>query len=146
MVQPIVTTKLVSPLRGGTCFKIIPLHVQTFIVLVQVTTIVVELVEGSVKSIMDQVELVDPPFTVLDSGVGPLEFLSTTLPLTPHLIGIGQKIILITNTLHALEVLTTTPIATFEETCDQQRTTTLIGLHILNQVELLEETNVEPIE
>jgi len=119
---------------------------KLFIMLVQVTTIVVELVEGSVKSIMDQVELVDPPFTVLDSGVGPLEFLSTTLPLTPHQIGIGQKIILITNILHALEVLTTTPIATFEETCDQQRTTTLIGLQILNQVELLEETNVEPIE
>jgi hypothetical protein len=55
----------------------------------------------------------------LDSGVGPLECLSTTLPLTPHQIGIGQEIILIINIVHALEIFTTTPIANFEETPDQ---------------------------
>jgi hypothetical protein len=27
MVQPVATTKLVNPLRGGTCLEIIPLHV-----------------------------------------------------------------------------------------------------------------------
>jgi len=39
MVQPI--TKLVNPLRGGTCLEIIPLHVQTYIMHVPVTTIVI---------------------------------------------------------------------------------------------------------
>lgn len=38
------------------------------------------------------------------------------------------------------------PLTTFEETPDQQRTTTLISFHILNQAELVEEANVEPIE
>lgn len=31
--QLIVTTKPISPFKGGTCLKIIPLHVQTFIIL-----------------------------------------------------------------------------------------------------------------
>jgi hypothetical protein len=119
VVQPIVNTKLVSLLKGGTCLKLIPLHVQTFTVLVQVNTTIVEPVEGSVKSSKDQAELVDPSFIVLDGGVGPLKFLSTILPLTPHQIGIGQEITLITNTLHASEVFTTTPIATFEQTPDR---------------------------
>jgi len=47
-----------------------------------------------------------------------LEFLLATLPLTPHQIGIGQDITLITNTPHALEVFMT-PIVTFEETLDR---------------------------
>jgi hypothetical protein len=34
MVQPVATTKLVNPLRGGTCLEIIPLHVQIFSILV----------------------------------------------------------------------------------------------------------------
>jgi len=38
VVQPI--TKPISPLRGGTCLEIIPLHVQTFIILVIVTIII----------------------------------------------------------------------------------------------------------
>jgi hypothetical protein len=39
-----------------------------------------------------------------------------------------------------------TPITTFEETPDQQRTTTLTSLHILSQTKPVEEANVEPIE
>jgi len=45
MVQPI--TKLISPLRGGTCLEIIPLHVQTFTIHVLMTIIVNQHVEGS---------------------------------------------------------------------------------------------------
>jgi hypothetical protein len=37
--------------------------------------------EGSDKSIKDQVESIDFPFNVLNSGVGPLEFLFVTLLL-----------------------------------------------------------------
>jgi hypothetical protein len=48
--------------------------------------------------------------------------------------------------LHALEVFTTTLIATFEETPDQQRTTTLTCLQILNQAELVEETGAELVK
>jgi hypothetical protein len=48
MVQPII--KPVSPLRGGTCLEIIPLLVQTFIILVLVTTIVSQLVESNERS------------------------------------------------------------------------------------------------
>ncbi len=100
---------------------------------------------GSEKFVKEQVEPVDFPFTILDSGVGPLEFLSPSLPLTLHQIGIGQNIILISNTLHASKVFMT-PVTTFEETPDQQRTTTLTSFHILSQFEPMEEANVEPIE
>jgi hypothetical protein len=78
VVQPIVITKLVNPLRGGTCLKLIPLHVQTFALLVQFITTIIEAIEGNVKSIKDLVKLVDPPFTVPESGVRPLEFLIAT--------------------------------------------------------------------
>jgi hypothetical protein len=37
----------ISPLRGGTCLEFIPLHVQTFIIFVLVTTIVNQHVEVS---------------------------------------------------------------------------------------------------
>lgn len=40
--------------------------------------------EGSDKFIKDQVESIDLPFTILNSGVGPLEFLYVILLLTPH--------------------------------------------------------------
>jgi len=40
----------------------------------------------------------------------------------------------------------TIPIATFEETREQHRTTTLIGLQILNQAKFVEETSVEHVE
>ncbi len=74
-----------------------------------------------------------------------MELLSSSLPSTPHQIGICQNIILISNTSHASKVFMT-PITTFEETPDQQRTTTLTSLHILSQTKPVEEANVEPIE
>jgi hypothetical protein len=64
--------------------------------------------------------------------------------LTPHQIGIGQEVILISNTSHASEVYTT-PIVTFENTPDQQKIIAPIGLQILSQVELVEAIGVEPI-
>jgi hypothetical protein len=42
----LLVIKLVSPLRGGTSLEIIPLHVQIFIILVSITTIVNQPVEG----------------------------------------------------------------------------------------------------
>jgi len=39
VVQPVATTKPISPLRGGTCLEIIPLHVHIFTIHVQVPTI-----------------------------------------------------------------------------------------------------------
>jgi hypothetical protein len=76
----------------------------------------------------------------------PLQFLFATLSLTPHQIDIGQNIILIINTLHDSEVFTT-PITTFEETFDWQKVTIApTCLQILNQVELMEETNAKFIE
>jgi hypothetical protein len=47
--------------------------------------------------------------------------------------------------LHASKVFTT-PITTFEETHDQQKTVVLIGLQILSKIEPLEEVGVEPIK
>jgi hypothetical protein len=76
--------KLVSPLRGGTCLKIIPLHIQTFTIHIPVTIIVNQPVEGSGRSNKKQDELVNPTYTILDSRLKYLEFLSTTVPLTPH--------------------------------------------------------------
>jgi hypothetical protein len=49
---------------------------------------------------------------------------------------------LISNTPHASEVYTT-PIATFENTPNQQNTTTPTSLQILSQVELVEAVGVE---
>ncbi len=59
-------------------------------------------------------ELVNSSYTILNNRLESLEVLSTNVPLTPHQIGIGQKVILISNTPHALEVYTT-PIVTFED-------------------------------
>jgi hypothetical protein len=84
------------------------------------------------QSIKEHVEHVDPSFIVFDSETGPLEFLLATLPLTPHQIGIGQDITLITNTPHALEVFMT-PIVTFEETLDRQKIFAMpTSFHIMN--------------
>jgi hypothetical protein len=52
---------------------------------------------------------------------------------------------LILNTLHVSEVFST-PIATFEDVPDQQKFVTPTNLQILNQVELVEATCVEPLE
>jgi hypothetical protein len=74
-----------------------------------------------------------------------LEFLYVNLPLTPHHIGIGQEIILISSTPHASKVFTT-PITTFEDTPNRQKTPTPTSLQILSQVKLVEEACDELIE
>ncbi len=76
MVQLVAITKLVSPLRGGTCLNIISLPIQTFTIHVQVATIINEPMRGSEKHVKEHIELVDLSFTILDGEVGPLEFLS----------------------------------------------------------------------
>jgi hypothetical protein len=43
VVQLVAITKLVCPLRGGTSLKIIPLHVQTFTIHVQVAILLMNL-------------------------------------------------------------------------------------------------------
>jgi hypothetical protein len=48
------------------------------------TTIVRQLVEGSERFDKEQVELVNPSFTILDNRLEYLEFISTSVPLTPH--------------------------------------------------------------
>jgi hypothetical protein len=84
-------------------------------------------VRDSEKSTKERVKLVNPnSFIVLNSRVKYLEFLYISLLLTPHQIGIGQKITLISNTLHASEVFMT-PITTFEETFDQHK---IVALHV----------------
>ncbi len=87
VVQPI--TKLVSPLRGGMGLEIIPLLVQIFIILVPVTTIVSQLVEGSERFDKKQDELVNPSYIILNNRLESLEFLSNNVPLAPHQIGIS---------------------------------------------------------
>ncbi len=71
--QPIVTTKPVNPIRGGTCFKIIPLFVTTLTILVEV--IIKHVVISSL---------------VVSSKLETLKFLFTTIPLTPPQIGVGS--------------------------------------------------------
>jgi hypothetical protein len=82
---------------------------------VQVGTIINELVRGNERSAKEQVELVDLSFIVLNNIVKYLESLTVRLFFTPHHVGIGLKITLISITMHALEVFMT-PIATFEKT------------------------------
>jgi hypothetical protein len=115
VVQPI--TKLVSPLRGGIDLEIIPLLVHNFIMHVPITTIVSQVVEGSERSDKKQDEPINPSYIILDNRLESLELLSISVPLTPHQIGKGQEVILISNTLHVSKVYTT-PIATFEDTLD----------------------------
>ncbi len=115
MVEHVAITKLVSPLRGGTSLEIIPLHVQTFIRPILMTIVVNKLVEDSERYDKEQVEHVNPSFTILDNRLESLEFLYVNLPLTPHQIGIGQEVTLISSTPHASKVFAT-PITTFEDT------------------------------
>jgi hypothetical protein len=116
MLQPI--TKLISPPRGGTCLEIIPLFFQTFTILISLTIVVNQLVEGSERSNKEQVETINLSFTILYSRLKSLEFISTSVPLTPHHIGIGQEVTLISSTPHASKVFIT-PIVTFEDTFDR---------------------------
>ncbi len=73
--QLVVITKLISPIRGGTCLEIIPLLVITL-------TIPVEVI----------LELVLTLSLVVSSGLESLEFLFTTILLTPPQIGVGLEI------------------------------------------------------
>jgi len=68
MVQHVATIKLVSPLRGGTCLEIIPLHVQTFTIPIQVTTVTIEHVKGNEKFVKKHAEPIDLSCTILYSG------------------------------------------------------------------------------
>jgi 2-polyprenyl-3-methyl-5-hydroxy-6-metoxy-1,4-benzoquinol methylase len=56
-------------------FKNHPLHVQTFAILVQVATVIIEHVKSSERFVKEHVKLIDPSFTLLDSKIEPLEFL-----------------------------------------------------------------------
>ncbi len=51
------------------------------------TNIVSQLMEGSERFDKEHVELVNLSFTILDNRLAYLEFISTSVPLTPHQIG-----------------------------------------------------------
>ncbi len=59
-----------------------------------------QLVEGSERFNKKHDEHVNPTYTILDNRLESLEFLSTNVILTPHQIGIGQEVTLISNTPH----------------------------------------------
>jgi hypothetical protein len=82
MVQ--LVTKLVSPLKGGTCLEIIPLHVQSFTIHAPITNFVSQHVEGIERFDKKQYEHVNPSFTILDNRLESLEFICVNVPLTPH--------------------------------------------------------------
>jgi len=63
MVQ--LATKPFNPLRGGTCLKIIPLHVQIFIIFVLITTIVNQPMEGSERFDKKQDEHINFAYIVM---------------------------------------------------------------------------------
>jgi hypothetical protein len=85
--------------------------------------------EGNERFDKEHVEHGNPSFTILDNRLESLEFMSINVPLTPHHIGIGEEVIIISSTLHALEVFTT-PITTFEDTLDRWKITTPTGLKL----------------
>ncbi len=95
------------------------------------TIVINQLVEGNEKSDREEVQLVNLSFIILDSRLESLEFTSINVFLTPHQIGIGQELTLISSTSHASEVFTT-PIMTFEDTANCQKTIVPIGLQILS--------------
>jgi len=66
---------------------------------------------------------IDAPSFVVSNKLETLEFLITTIPLTPPQIVVGLDIILISNTPHALEVFIM-PITSFEETSYQHKIAT----------------------
>jgi hypothetical protein len=105
MVQ--LVNKPNSPLKGGKALKIIPLPIQTFIIHIPMTTNVNQSVEGCGRSDKKHVEHVNISFTILDNRLESSKFLSTKVLMSPHQIGIGQEVILISNTSHALKIFTT---------------------------------------
>jgi hypothetical protein len=135
-------TKPINPLRGGTCLQIIPLFVQSFIILVPITIVVNQPMEGIGRSDKKQDEPINLSYIILDIRFEFFEFLSTSVPLTPHQIGISQEVTLISN---ASEIYTT-PIVTFEETHDRQKTVVPTSLQILSQIKLVEATSVKPVK
>jgi hypothetical protein len=82
MVQPVI--KSIHPLRSGTSFKIMPLPIHTFTILVLVTIVVSQHVEGSENFDKEHVEHVNSSFTVLYSRLESLEFISISVLLTTH--------------------------------------------------------------
>jgi hypothetical protein len=87
VAQPVI--KPLNPLRGGTSLQIIPLPIQIFIIIVSMTSVVSQLVEGSERSDKKQDEPINLSFTILDNRLESLEFISISIFLTPHQIGIG---------------------------------------------------------
>jgi hypothetical protein len=85
-------------------------------------------------------EHVVTPTLVVSTKVGTLEFLTTTIPLTPPQIGVGLEITLLSNTTHALEIFAT-PITTFEERPVQLKATSKIGIQPMSNIEFVEMTN-----
>jgi hypothetical protein len=75
-------------------------------------------VEGSERSNKKHDKSINYSYTILNSKLKSLEFLSTSVPRTSHQIGIGKEVTLISNTPHASEVYTTF-IATFDDTLDR---------------------------
>jgi len=106
-----VTTKPTSPFRGGIGSKIIFMSIKIFVVPTKVITI--EHVEGNIETSRENTKPIDT--STITNIVEPLEFLSTTLPLTPPQIGIGQDIILISSTPHPSKVFRMM-IMTFDKT------------------------------
>ncbi len=84
MVQPISITKPISPLKRWNRFKNHTLTYSNFYHTYSSCHVINEPMKGSEKFAKEQAELVDFLFIVLDNKVEPLEFLSTSLPLTPH--------------------------------------------------------------
>ncbi len=63
-----IPNQLVSPQRGGTSLEIIPLHVQTFTIHVQVATVANEPMKNSERFDKEHVEHVNPSFTILNNN------------------------------------------------------------------------------
>jgi len=74
-----------------------------------------------------------------------LEFISISVLLTSHQIGIDQEVTLISSTSHASKVFTT-PIITFEDTHDHHKIVVPTGFQNLSQMELAEITGVELVK
>jgi hypothetical protein len=69
VIQLITITKPISLLRGGIGLEIIPLHVQTFIIHVQVAIVANEPMKDSERCNKEMVEHVHPSFIILDKIV-----------------------------------------------------------------------------
>ncbi len=109
------------------------------------TIVVSQHAGGSERFDKAHVEHVNISFTILDNILDYLKFIFPSVPLTPHQIGIGQEVTLISNTSHALKVFSR-PIMTFEDALDHHKTTTPTDRQIFSKTKLVEVTNVQLIE